>query len=106
MEWVFCRARSTRFRLDAPFKVPHIGWNRLQVHQDSALARCIDDDSYAYFVHSYYCQPAQPEDVLFTASYGETFTAGIQRDNIYGVQFHPEKSQGTGLQIIRNFLTL
>lgn len=96
----------TRFPARPGLKVPHMGWNRLKVCRPSAMAEGLPAESYAYFVHSYYCVPEQDSDVLITADYGEPFTAGVQRDRLYGVQFHPEKSQVTGLTLLRNFLEL
>jgi len=96
----------TRFADTPGFKVPHIGWNQLEQQRPSQLLSGVAAESFAYFVHSYYCVPTNPDDILITVNYGIPFTAGIQRDNIYGVQFHPEKSQRTGLQILRNFLEL
>jgi len=94
----------TRFPNDLGLKVPHMGWNNLLFHKPSGLTDALQADSYAYFVHSYYCVPAEQADVVATVDYGIPVTAVIQRDNIYGVQFHPEKSQRTGLQILTNFL--
>lgn len=96
----------TRFPSDLGLKVPHMGWNQLQPCQPSPLLKNVPAGSYAYFVHSYYCVPANPADTLITVDYGIPFAAGISRDNIYAVQFHPEKSQRTGLQILSNFLEL
>jgi glutamine amidotransferase len=96
----------TRFPVDLGLKVPHMGWNQLQPCQPSPLLRNVPVGSYAYFVHSYYCVPANPADTLITVDYGIPFAAGISRDRVYAVQFHPEKSQRTGLQILTNFLEL
>lgn len=96
----------TRFPEFEDLKVPHMGWNQLQPTRESTLLKNITEQNYAYFVHSYYCVPADKSDVLISVDYGIPFTAGIQRDNLYGVQFHPEKSQVTGLTILRNFLNL
>lgn len=96
----------TRFPAFEHLKVPHMGWNQLTVQKESPLAASITSDSYAYFVHSYYCQPADPSDILISVDYGIPFTAGVARDNIFGVQFHPEKSQQVGLQLLRNFLSM
>jgi glutamine amidotransferase len=96
----------TRFPGDLGLKVPHMGWNQLQPCQPSPILENVPAGSYAYFVHSYYCVPATPADTLITVDYGITFTAALHHDNIYGVQFHPEKSQRTGLQILTNFLEL
>lgn len=96
----------TRFPASPDLKIPHMGWNQLDIRQPSILLENISAASYAYFVHSYYCAPANQSDIVATVDYGLPFTAVVQRDNIYGVQFHPEKSQQTGLQILRNFLEL
>lgn len=96
----------TRFPPTLPYKVPHMGWNQLHILRPSPLTKGLDEDSFAYFVHSYYCVPTDPADILIETDYGLRFTAGIQRGNIYGVQFHPEKSQQTGLQILANFLEM
>ncbi len=93
-----------RFPDQPGLKVPHIGWNQLQQCVDSSLLTEIEPESYAYFVHSYYCEPFDNTVVAATVDYGVTVAAVVQRDNLFGVQFHPEKSQRTGLQILRNFL--
>jgi glutamine amidotransferase len=98
--------RVTRFPSLPELKIPHMGWNTLAFKRPSALLEGLPEVSYAYFVHSYHCVPAEPEDSLIMVDYGIQFTAGVQRGNIYGVQFHPEKSQRVGLQILRNFLSL
>ncbi len=85
-------------------KVPHMGWNELNILKPSPLFRDIEDGSYVYFVHSYYCQAEREEDVAASCRYGDvTFCASIWRDNIMATQFHPEKSQAVGLRIFRNF---
>ncbi|HVU14303.1 MAG TPA: imidazole glycerol phosphate synthase subunit HisH [Phototrophicaceae bacterium] len=96
----------TRFPERDGLKVPHMGWNQLAPTRTSPLLKNIGTDSYAYFVHSYYCVPSNSADSLINVCYGDNFCAGVQRDNIYGVQFHPEKSQKTGLQLLTNFLEI
>jgi imidazole glycerol-phosphate synthase subunit HisH len=98
--------KVTRFEDRPGLKIPHMGWNQLQVCRPSPILEGISTDNYAYFVHSYYCIPANPADVTVMVDYGVPFTAAIQRDHIYGVQFHPEKSQQTGLKILSNFLRM
>lgn len=98
--------RVTRFPERDSLKVPHMGWNNLTPTRPSPLLKGIDSESYAYFVHSYYCIPDDPDDTLINVCYGDDFCAGIQHENIYGVQFHPEKSQKTGLQLLTNFLEM
>lgn len=98
--------RVTRFPDQPGLKVPHMGWNQIRPVQDSPLVRGITADNYAYFVHSYYCQPTDPADLLLITEYGFPFAAAVQRGNIYGFQFHPEKSQQTGLTLLTNFLEM
>lgn len=98
--------RVVRFPHFSDRKVPHTGWNQLDVRVQSSLLDGLDERSYAYFVHSYYCAPAEHDTVISSVDYGIEFAAIVQRDNIYGVQFHPEKSQSTGLRILSNFLRL
>lgn len=84
-------------------KVPHMGWNTLAIQQASPLLTGLAPESYVYFVHSYHAVPDHAEDVLATTSYGVDFPAVVGRDNVFGVQFHPEKSQYNGLRILENF---
>lgn len=85
-------------------KVPHMGWNNISLKQPSPLFVGIKDDSFVYFVHSYYCAADNPEEVAASCTYGEVeFCASIWRGNILATQFHPEKSQDIGLQIFKNF---
>jgi len=87
-------------------KVPHMGWNELQITGDHPLFKNVANGAHAYFVHSYCAKASHPADVIATTQYGQTITAVVARDNIMGTQFHPEKSQETGLRLIRNFLDL
>jgi len=92
---------------DASLKIPHMGWNVLDMRRPHALLEGIPtgaDGLDAYFVHSYHLQPARPGDVVATSQYGGTITAMVARDNIAGTQFHPEKSQRLGLALLANFL--
>jgi glutamine amidotransferase len=86
------------------YKVPQMGWNRVQQDRRHALWAGVPDDSWFYFVHSYYTQPAQPEHTAGSTEYGERFTCAVARDNIFATQFHPEKSAEQGLALYRNFL--
>ncbi len=98
--------RVLRFPHFTDRKVPHMGWNQLNIKLRSDLFRGLDERSYVYFVHSYYCAPTDPDSVAASVDYGIDYAAAIQRDNIFGVQFHPEKSQSIGLRILANFLSL
>ena len=92
---------------DATLKIPHMGWNRLRRrHEHSVLNGIINDNDYVYFVHSYAATGANAADVLATVDYGGEVVAMIGRENIVATQFHPEKSQRVGLQLISNFLRL
>lgn len=90
-------------RLTGDLPVPHMGWNRLHRRRAHALLGGIADGAHVYFVHSYYCDAAR-EDVVATSDYGLEFPAIVGRGNVLGVQFHPEKSQGVGLEMVRNFV--
>lgn len=86
-------------------RVPHMGWNQVDTRATGhPLARDMEDDERFYFVHSYFMAPVNPDDVLFTTDYGITFASGVARDNIVGVQFHPEKSHRFGKRLLGNFV--
>jgi imidazole glycerol-phosphate synthase subunit HisH len=87
-------------------KVPHMGWNQIEPTRAGRLLAGVAAGSYAYFVHSYYCDPAEETAVLAHTDYGRPFAAIVGQNNIYGIQFHPEKSQAVGLRILQNYLTL
>ena len=89
---------------DPALKIPHMGWNELQIARPHPLLAGLAPGAHAYFVHSFAFHAARAEDVLATVAYGGTLVAAVGRDNLAGVQFHPEKSQATGLRIIANFL--
>ena len=86
--------------------LPHIGWNNIFCKRDSPLLAGLGADPDFYFVHSYAIHLENEKDMLATTSYGEEFCSVVQRENIYGVQFHPEKSQRTGIKLAKNFLSL
>ena len=85
-------------------KVPQTGWNQVRPARASGLLADLPPGSYAYFNHGYYCEPADPGDVLATTEYGLTYASVVGRGRLYGVQFHPEKSQAVGLAILRRFV--
>ncbi|WP_225332794.1 imidazole glycerol phosphate synthase subunit HisH [Halomicrobium urmianum] len=97
--------RNVRF--DADQTVPHMGWNELDVERDHPIVEGIDGE-YAYFVHSYYAEPDDPDAVVTTTDYGVEFASIVanERGNVFGTQFHPEKSGETGLRILRNFVDI
>ncbi|HTL33359.1 MAG TPA: imidazole glycerol phosphate synthase subunit HisH [Kofleriaceae bacterium] len=96
------RGNVTRLRpTDARLKIPHMGWNPVRAKQ---RVRGIADGAYVYFVHSYRVEPADPSVTALEADHGVTFCAAIQKDNLFACQFHPEKSQGVGLSLLRAFV--
>ena len=86
-------------------KVPHIGWNQMEIQHPSKILKSVVDKSFVYFVHSYYAQP-QEQVTLATTEYGFHFTSVVQKECVFGIQFHPEKSQTAGLQMLKNFSEL
>jgi glutamine amidotransferase len=96
-----------RFSGQGGLKIPQIGWNTIEVKQpDAPLLSGISSGDFVYYVHSYYVQPRDPALVALESTYGETFAAAIARGNLMATQFHPEKSQRAGLQLLRNFVEL
>jgi glutamine amidotransferase len=87
-------------------KVPQIGWNQVAPAKESLLTQGIQEGAYFYFNHGYYCCPQDEADVLLTTDYGLRYASAVQRGNVFGVQFHPEKSQKCGLQLLKNFVEL
>jgi glutamine amidotransferase len=87
-------------------KVPQIGWNPVAWQRESPLVDGLTQPTPMYHVHSFAARPDDPEDVLGTAEYGEEFVTAVERGNVFGVQFHPEKSGAAGLKLLRNFATL
>ena len=87
-------------------KVPHMGWSPVRWTRDSPLTEGLDPEEPFYFVHSLASRPAADADVLGTAEYGERFAAVVARDNVFGVQFHPEKSSSAGLRLLSNFAAI
>lgn len=85
-------------------KIPHTGWNQLQLQKPCRLWQGIDSGDYTYFNHAYYCAPEDPDSITATTDYSITFTSAVQQNNLFGVQFHPEKSQRVGLKILENFI--
>jgi glutamine amidotransferase len=93
-------------RLQGDVKVPHMGWNTLRIVKPTALFEGVADESYVYFVHSLYPVPADKEIEATETEYGTTFTSAVANDNVFGTQFHPEKSGDVGLKILRNFANI
>ena len=90
-------------RFDQGLVVPHVGWNLIHQKQPHALFEGIDDGAFCYFVHSYYCAPGDENVIIGETDYGRRHASVVAKGNVCGVQFHPEKSQSTGLRMLRNF---
>lgn len=93
-------------RFSNTLKVPHLGWNGVEQITSSPLWQGIPDRTYFYFAHSYFVEPQEPSIVSGKTEYGEDFASAVSKDNRFGVQFHPEKSQKWGLQLLKNFVRL
>lgn len=95
----------TRFDLaETNLKVPHMGWNQIEHNENHPLLKDVPRGAFAYFVHSYYCIPGAAADIVARTNHGHDFTSIVAHENIFGIQFHPEKSQASGLQILLNFV--
>jgi glutamine amidotransferase len=95
------KGKVVRFQVN--LKVPHMGWNNVKILRRPPIFNGINDESFFYFVHSFYVAPDDNDVVAATTEYGVTFTSMVWKENIFATQFHPEKSQETGLCILRNF---
>ena len=89
-----------------PTHLPHMGWNDVEPLRADGAFRDLGEKARFYFLHSYYFEPNDPRDVLATTVYGEQFASAVQRGNVFGVQFHPEKSHAWGIQLLKNFAGL
>lgn len=101
--WITARVRRLQPD-DAELRIPHVGWNELHQVRECVLFEEVPDEALFYYVHSFRLDPVTPDMVVGVTDYGGRIVAAVQRDTIYGVQFHPEKSQRYGLRLLRNFL--
>jgi glutamine amidotransferase len=100
----FIDAQTKKFKLqDETLKVPHMGWNTVEFKKDSPINKGVTFNSRYYFVHSYFVDCADQDDILCTTKYGREFVSGFQHENIFGLQFHPEKSHKFGMALLANF---
>jgi len=90
-------------RLSGRVKVPHMGWNQVEIENQSPLLEGVEDGTFFYFVHSYYVKPEDENIITASTTYGSRFTSMVGKDNVFGIQFHPEKSSSKGLIILKNF---
>ncbi len=98
--------KVVRFNLPAEYKVPHMGWNQARIVRPAPILKDIPAGAHFYFVHSYYAVPADPGVTAIECDYGHPFCAMVWRDNLFATQFHPEKSQASGLKLLQNFAEL
>ena len=100
----FVDAQTKKFELqDATLKVPHMGWNTVVFKKDSPMNAVVSMNPRYYFVHSYFVDCANQDDILCTTQHGQEFVSGFQHQNIFGLQFHPEKSHKFGMELLSNF---
>ena len=96
---------TKRFNFESKkIKIPHMGWNQVEIAKESVMTKGIDGDNSFYFVHSYFVSCNDENDILFKSTYHHSFVSGFEKNNIVGVQFHPEKSHQYGMQLIKNFI--
>lgn len=100
------KGKIVRFPEDAGVKIPHVGWNSLQYPNSGRLFANVPENSFVYFVHSYYLKAEDPQIVTASAWYGTQIHASVEKDQVFACQFHPEKSSETGLRILKNFVML
>lgn len=106
LQWLEAEAVRFEVSMAARHKVPHMGWNRVQIKKASALMKGVDELSEFYFAHSYYLKINDRSDLLTETEYGIPFPSAVERNNIFGVQFHPEKSHRIGVQVLKNFIEI
>ena len=100
--WLKAKTQKFSFKSNG-LKIPHMGWNNLAIKKSDTLFKDITLDNFFYFVHSYYVSCENEQDILAETNYGNKFVSSFQKENIFGCQFHPEKSHDKGLQILKNF---
>lgn len=106
LKWIDAKVKHFELSDTLRYKIPHTGWNQIQLEKESPLMNGISNESEFYFVHSYHVVCNNPSDVLNTTNYEINFSSAFQKENIFGVQYHPEKSHDTGTKLIENFVKL
>jgi imidazole glycerol-phosphate synthase subunit HisH len=106
LQWLDAQAVRLKISVAGRHKVPHMGWNRIQIKKSSALMKGVGDLSEFYFAHSYHLKINDQSDLLTETEYGVSFPSAVERNNIFGVQYHPEKSHRTGAQVLKNFVEM
>ena len=106
LQWLDAEAVRFKASMATRHKVPHMGWNSVQIKKASALMKGVNDESEFYFAHSYHLKINDRSDLLTETEYGIPFPSAVERNNIFGVQFHPEKSHRIGVQVLKNFIEI
>lgn len=104
--WIKGSVKKFKFEDRPDLKIPHMGWNLVETRKETPLTKNMYEETRFYFVHSYYVECADPADIMFTTRYGLEFTSGLQHENIFGAQFHPEKSHKFGMKLFENFIKI
>jgi len=105
--WLNAKVEKFERMLKKPsLPIPHMGWNNINPRDNEPLFSGLDNSSHFYFLHSYYLQAMDDEMILASTQYGEIFTCAVNAGNVYGIQFHPEKSHGNGVRLLKNFAEL
>jgi len=102
--WINAETKRFAFKNTQEYKIPHMGWNFIKIQKESDLFRNMPNDARFYFVHSFFLQPNDQYDILASSNYEIEFTSAIEKGNILGVQFHPEKSHKFGMTLLKNFI--
>jgi glutamine amidotransferase len=102
--WIKGETKKFNFTNTSEYKIPHMGWNFIKTHKESRLFLNMFQEARFYFVHSFFLQPEDNSDILTTTEYEKEFTSSVERGNILGVQFHPEKSHKFGMKLLKNFV--
>ena len=95
-----------KFMNDKKYRVPHMGWNTIKKKKTNKIFEGVEDESEFYFLHSYYCIPKNSSQIIAKCDYGINFCCAVQKENIFGIQFHPEKSHDLGERVINNFISI
>ena len=106
LKWFDADVRKINSENQNNLRLPHMGWNSIKITHNDHLLRGLEENEYFYFCHSYYFNCINQKNILAETNYGHEFPSIIKNDNIYGIQFHPEKSHDSGLKILRNFAQL
>tara|TARA_Y100000813_G_C24125924_1_gene335132 strand:- start:570 stop:1199 length:630 start_codon:yes stop_codon:yes gene_type:complete len=101
--WIDCKVSSFKVKNSFRYKIPHMGWNQIKIKKESRLMKNISENSEFYFVHSFHIKNENEKDILNTTMYEYSFTSAFEKENIFGVQYHPEKSHDSGFKILENF---